>query len=431
METTTAPEVKTNPRLTDNAFTWLQEQFVVLGKKALKLGCEPPTITVILDEVVQEKVYEKEWGYPHEMKWTGDFKSVRYRTIEVTGGIPRLGGWDIVAVIEHTPAGNLLKKLPNSDLVLDERFKHTTTHLCDHCNVKRQRNDTFIVTNGEEQKQVGRSCLKDFTGHKNPEQLANWANSLWETLGRAIRDEDDLWPSGKGPETSTYLLDLVSQATAVCRISKGYVKAANPGATGNTVRNLMHPPLHGGGSSRDREEERKYYQEERAKYAPTDKDKQFAADAIAWAKALPEGSMDYLWNLRVLAHSEWLDGFRNWGIACSLAHAYCSDLKRQRGIVEAKLVKDAKPASAYVGTVGDKLAGILVTITRTRCIESDWGTSVLFVMEDTKGNVYNWFCSGNCGEAQEGDSLTLAGTVKSHKEYKDEKITVLTRCKLK
>ena len=50
-----------------------------------------------------------------------------------------------------------------------------------------------------------------------------------------------------------------------------------------------------------------------------------------------------------------------------------------------------------------------------------WKTSKSLVKWLDNGE---WFCP------TEGDRITLKGTVKAHEEYKGEKQTVLTRCKI-
>lgn len=63
-------------------------------------------------------------------------------------------------------------------------------------------------------------------------------------------------------------------------------------------------------------------------------------------------------------------------------------------------------------------------------VNSMYGTSELYIFVDKDGNKYKTFYSGRGWECETGDKVTLKGTVKKHEEYKGEKATMLTRCKV-
>ena len=66
----------------------------------------------------------------------------------------------------------------------------------------------------------------------------------------------------------------------------------------------------------------------RAKYAPTDDDTA-EASAIAWAQSLPADiADDYLWNIRVVAHKEYVDA-RGAGLAGSIISAHNRHVERE------------------------------------------------------------------------------------------------------
>ena len=61
------------------------------------------------------------------------------------------------------------------------------------------------------------------------------------------------------------------------------------------------------------------------------------------------------------------------------------------------------------------------------------------IMKDADGNTFTWKTGntlyiptgdGDFDVANNGDTVVLKGTIKEHSEYKDEKQTVLTRCKV-
>jgi hypothetical protein len=97
-------------------------------------------------------------------------------------------------------------------------------------------------------------------------------------------------------------------------------------------------------------------------------------------------------------------------------------------------IKARKSISQYVGDVGQKLE-IKGTYERSGSYErksfSGFGTETVYVhtFKDADGNIFTWKTANNiCLEY--GEPVILKGTVKEPNEYKDEKQTVLTRCKV-
>ena len=97
-------------------------------------------------------------------------------------------------------------------------------------------------------------------------------------------------------------------------------------------------------------------------------------------------------------------------------------------------IKAEKAISQHVGQVGDKVE-IKGTYVRTGSWEqpayAGYGTTTMYchTFKDAYGNVFTWKTQkGLCLEY--GENVNVAGTVKAHSEYKDEKQTELTRCKV-
>lgn len=103
-------------------------------------------------------------------------------------------------------------------------------------------------------------------------------------------------------------------------------------------------------------------------------------------------------------------------------------------VINAK-IRDMKPVSEWVGNVGEKVSG------RAFYEHFAWYTTKSFkgYGEDTvyvhtfrtqAGNLLVWKTSkGNLG-VEEGEWVEISGTVKEHSEYKGDKQTLLTRCKI-
>lgn len=83
--------------------------------------------------------------------------------------------------------------------------------------------------------------------------------------------------------------------------------------------------------------------------------------------------------------------------------------------------------STHVGAVGER---ITLTLTTDKIIplESAYGTKLLHLMADARGNRCVWFCSGG-NSLDKGSTVTVKATVKEHGERDGVKQTVLTRVK--
>lgn len=94
--------------------------------------------------------------------------------------------------------------------------------------------------------------------------------------------------------------------------------------------------------------------------------------------------------------------------------------------------------SEYVGNVGDKVE-LELTLVRTGFYNGFRGmTTAVYTMKDAEGNLFTWKTTSNLERVEngefiminKGDHFTLKATIKEHSEYKGEKQTVLTRCRV-
>lgn len=113
------------------------------------------------------------------------------------------------------------------------------------------------------------------------------------------------------------------------------------------------------------------------------------------------------------------------------------EAKRIANEAEEARIKAQKAISQHVGQIGEKL-DLEVTFDHTAWFECaafhGFGTEIRYIhtFKDDAGNVLIWKTSTGLGDInpQEGERVRLRGAVKEHNEYKDEKQTVLTRCKV-
>lgn len=94
----------------------------------------------------------------------------------------------------------------------------------------------------------------------------------------------------------------------------------------------------------------------------------------------------------------------------------------------------AAAVSQFVGNVGDKLSEQVTYIGSPyfeRASFRGYGTETCYIhsFKDGNGNKLVWKTSAVL-DLEEGQAVTITGTVKEHSEYRDEKQTILTRCKV-
>lgn len=139
----------------------LEKKILALNNKAKKLNLEPIELDIIASIGV---LIPKKDGY---------FKEIKYLNVNVTGEPPVLDGWKLVGIIEPTDKGNFITEI-NQSFSIPEKYRHTDLCDCEHCGIKRDRTTAFVVMNTESEEflQVGRVCLKSYTGDTDPKNIA-------------------------------------------------------------------------------------------------------------------------------------------------------------------------------------------------------------------------------------------------------------------
>lgn len=111
----------------------------------------------------------------------------------------------------------------------------------------------------------------------------------------------------------------------------------------------------------------------------------------------------------------------------------------------ARLEAERKAVSQHVSNIGDKI-NLTVTYVRSASWEqpsySGYGTDICYahIFKDENGNVLTWKTTTALGwtdsngywhHPEDGTAVILTGRVKEHTTYRDEKQTVLSRCKVR
>ena len=333
-----------------------------------------------------------------EVRTTGtDGEYMRWYTVEVVGESPVIGGWRFVAQIEHGESGNIIRNLGNVELPVHYRQSAPS---CDHCQLARNRNNTYILA-GEmgEYKQVGSSCLRDFTGHADPHAIAAYLEALAE-IGEGLGESE--YEGGRG---HSLIASLHFLAIVACIIREdgwlGRTKALESGGV-STCDKALDAMLDKGQSPRK----------------PTSDDQALAKIALEWGRN-QTGESEYESNLRAVCgdYCNW----RNLGLLASVIVAY------RKATTKADENRKAAETSEYVGEVGAKIT-LPVKVIRVIETEGHYGLTSIITM-NSNGNSLVWFASGQ-SKLDEGKEYQIKGTVKGHGLYNGVKQTTLTRCKV-
>lgn len=388
----------------------LQNKVAKLNRRGAKLGCEPLTLTVLGGVVVWGKLDPND---PENRTASCDPRAPGARiwqrrlAVELVGESPTLNGWQLVAVVEHTPAGNVIRGEDYVPPLYRERGP-----VCDHCQHSRRRNETIMVRSVETGtfKQVGKSCVKDFLGHALTQMMFAATACSLKTFGGL--DED----GGSREERSKYAINTAEYVAHAARSirddgwtprSRADEVAGRP-ATADAALSAMFP-----GSTSDAVE-------------LTDEDRKRASAALNWVAGLEGRDLwsDYLSNLKTTCANDYLSR-KLIGIAASVVSAYDRAMSK---IEERKADAVQGASSDWVGELKARL-DLKLTCIGQRDMESHWGGSTLCKFTDADGNRFAWFASCDIG-FEIGDAVELRGTVKAHKEFNGTKETQLTRCKI-
>ena len=343
------------------------------------------------------------------------YEIVRRFVIVEAEGVAVINGWKFVGTVEHTEKGNIFHKA--CEVEIPKRY-YESAPVCEHCKTNHVRKETFIVVNEEsgEFKQVGRSCLKDFTCGMSVEAAASYT-----AMFNDIIEGEDF--EGCGGWSVRYLNvgEFMKYVAETIRIY-GYTKSEHFGSTKERALDF-----YGFSHGWYRGEMREAIGKEIEKVGfdvENPENEELARKVLEFVRNLEEKN-DYVHNLKVACGLDFVE-IRNAGILASAFPVYDRELeyqeKKEKAENEAK--KEAEN-SEYVGNVGDRVE---VEAEDFRCLtswETQFGVNRLYKFVDKNGNVFVW----KTGKYLE-NVKKVKGTVKVHKEFRGVRQTELTRCKV-
>jgi hypothetical protein len=327
-------------------------------------------------------------------------------------------GWTFVATLTWDEEAGLVTRTVPGATLLDR----PEARRCDVCKSNRDRRDTYVVQRGgAEELQVGSNCLQQFMGIG--------PSGLW-MLGFEpdVDDDPDKEDRGYGGHADRRWSSERALAVTLALVEEqGWISRTRardtegmPGHRSATA-DLVSVILANSGRGRDFQTMREQVLAKAADLADD------ARELLDFARTL-EGDSDYETNLRAVAGPDTVAAANLPLLASAVA---ARNARREREVRQERAARAAE-VSRHVGAEGDKLPAFDARVLSVRTIDGAYGTTTLFTFMDEAGNVFKWFASGNkTSLASIDDTVTVAGTVKKHDEFRGVAETVLTRARVK
>lgn len=351
---------------------------------------------------------------------------VAMERVYLVGLRPVLSGWDFVATLEHLPdvtsddgtvtkGGTVLRTRPGVS-ELPERFRTASPDDCDHCKLRRKRNDTYVVLNVStgEYAQVGSSCLQFFVADANPDA---WmiAFAFEKDLHRALGG----WGDGRGE----FGVDTVTFLAAVCShlAKSGFYSKKMAMADYERGRDSRTPT----GSLAWSDLMLDDPEEVNAVLTKILPHRGRAAEALEWMRNWTEES-EYAHNVRTYASRKYVS-HRSIGYLAAAMYGWLRDQGIDlRGPRLSPTCNEHMPGVAPK----DKLVALVVTIVDVGS-PSSFGSCKVRMLDDG-GRLVIWWASDptSLGPTDAGTKVTVDATVKALGEWQGHRETVLTRVRI-
>jgi hypothetical protein len=360
------------------------------------------------------KEVKDENGYIHNNK---------YYVVEVSG-VAKVNDWVFVATIQHKDNGNIIRQF-KTDIEIPERYRCTDS-MCEHCNTKRVRKDTYLIFNETTKKfkQVGKSCLQDFTNGLSAENVAQYISWFDEIIeGQEVAPMN----SNKYYSVETIILNAIETIKHYGFISKRMAMESEDRfviTTTERVIDFMFP-----NRCRNRDEILK--EMERIGYnSESEENKAELFKMLEWLSTT-DNNGQYIYNLKTTVADRYCEP-RDFGLIVSLPSAYFKAFEREQD----KILREQKKAERerinankqYIGEIGQRAE---IEIESTECVTSfstDYGMMRIYRFVTADGNILIWKTSNFIEETDKVKQIKA--TVKQHNEYKGEKQTEISRVKV-
>ena len=338
---------------------------------------------------------------------------IKYVPVSAEGVALADSGWEFIALITHRDEGNVIRQF-NFNYEIPARFLKTSS-TCDHCNTNRSRTETCLLHHrgSDEWKQVGKSCLKDFTGQLDAEHAALMATGL------AALEKSAEWLSDEGIKHKKYypvfrFLTCVNE----CINHWGYARSESENPTGRRAFRYYQIMEEGARASKTEEHDL-----QQVKFnSRTDANRDKVKAAIDWLLSIEQVD-NYLGGLQSIVKSEYLR-ITECNYVASLIPTYNHYLETE---AKKRARIDQEGSSKHIGQPGDKVSIAVVSASHITSWTDQFGVTNMYKFISAEGDVLIWTTQ----KSLDTDKVKgISGTVKRHDIYDGVNQTHLTRCKI-
>lgn len=326
--------------------------------------------------------------------------------------------WIVIAVLEHQPYGNLVHLVegewrPGKELKLPEKYK-TAQSYCDHCNTMRARNKTVVLYNTEtkEFKQVGTTCLKEYTSGIDADMIAAFEECTKEPTEFMGFTSHSKWYV----DMKNFLSGVVAASSLYGYISKSKAREINENNNKTIVEATCDLTIRLMSSKNVEEDWKNIYK--------SDDTNTFVEEALEWIQNMDADNNSYFENLKVICSNELVE-LKHIGYAASLIASYQKHLLAEKKKIEAEKQNEMYH---YYRNVGDKvsLQGNLACVAN---YDTQFGTMYVYKMIQSSC-IFVWKTSKYLGVDDSGKEVMITGKIKEQSEFRGVRQNILTRCKV-
>ena len=352
--------------------------------------------------------------------------NLRYVEVEAEGKA-QMGDWVWLASVEHTEKGNLIHS--PRDIAIPEKY-YTSGGFCEHCNSNRARRYLYLVGNVKtnEVRQVGRTCVRDYTHGLNADMIALCTSMIDE-----FEEAEERMPGFGFGFGSFECYEVEMVVRFICETIRhfGYVPKGQDDnwATAARAEAYMNVALGHVRYFYERKafDEAKKQMEKVGFDADSEQATAEAKAALAWIMEQDASRSAWTHNLQTLVQLGEIKT-EHYGILASLIPAWNKSLVRE---AERKAKEAAVANSKHVGEVGERITFEVASTDIVTSWETDYGMVWLVKFVSKDGNVFMWRASSlNALPDDFSEIKAIKGTVKSHDEYRGVKQTFVSRCKI-
>ena len=305
-------------------------------------------------------------------------------------------GYTVIAHLEHSPFGNIVNVFEGE--IQTEWV--TRKPFCKHCNANHNLRYTFMVSNGTEIKQVGRSCLKEYCGI-DP-QVIGMVNAFYEEIEDCTAEGWDF----REPLPCVYSYwEMLALCIDITK-EQGYVKTDERGSNKEKLIEALRENKH---------------PSEWAQKVADEMETAIVNMDIETAVACRLNNVQARLKGMFCKPSE----FGYFAYAPTAYNNYIERMKREERKNKEREQMGAQ--SEYVGTVGERYTFPVKEIKLLTSFFNDYGEVFLYRFIDTDGNVLMWFASS---KLKDENATAIKATIKAHNERDGVKQTILTRVKV-